>query len=178
MFNIGRTIQRYAEGQVEQIAENFVTSLINATPLGPGLAVARRVSALAESGGMSEVERLLSQIRLPSFQGRSFFDKLGNAILNPPTAAPSGRRRPKWTRGGWARSRQEWLDEGWRHDWRSQPRDMRGRWIPGRLDYPLQKKLGISRRGRKIRRFRKIHRQAGRNIARGIVASWGRSDGN
>lgn len=171
MFGIG-LIQEIVEGKIEKVATALVMEAINATPIG-------RVSSFVRSGGVSEVKKLLGPIS--SLRGGDLTSKLDSAFYSTlGFDHPTDRRKPQWTRGGWARSRQEWLNESWRHDWRSQPRDLKGRWIPGRLDHPVQgaprrgSTFSVSRRGRKIRRFKSRYKAAGRKAARGIVASWGR----
>lgn len=149
---LGSLITNLIEGKFEKVARTLVMEAVNASSIGVVLNSVDQVTSFLQSN-------LIQQ-------------EIKGGVKT------FARRKAKWQRGGWAKSRQEWLDEGWRHDWRSQPRDAKGRWVAGRLDYPLQKKLGVSRRGRKIRRFRKKYRAAGRSAARGIIASWGRSDGN
>lgn len=160
--------------KVEQLGRDLISDVIGATAFGAGLSATRRFGRAVETGGASELNRLRDQwlntvrpARLPGLRG---LQKVLDYQNRP-------RRTFKWQRGGWARSRQEWLDEGWRHDWRSQPRDLRGRWIPGRLDYPLQTKLRVSRRLRRLRRVRNANRRVGRAMARGIVSSWGQDGG-
>jgi hypothetical protein len=72
------------------------------------------------------------------------------------------RARSAWGRSNWARGRDDWLDNKWKHDWRSQPRDALGKWVPGRLTYTesqLQYK-GKTRAGRRTKRRRRLRRQA------------------
>lgn len=172
-------IKDLLENKIEEVVEHVVMEVIHATgesPLGTGLEIAERAEKFFKSGGASEVNIALGRLGLSSLRGAV------NLIAHPPTA----RREPQWVRSGWAKSRQEWLNESWRHDWRSQPRDLKGRWIPGRLPYPVAgaprkgTKWGVSRRGRQIlarRRMKNKYRKIGRKIGRDFVASWGR-DGN
>lgn len=71
--------------------------------------------------------------------------------------------RPDQGHWKWSKSRRDWLNEDWKHDWRSQPRDKVGRWIPGRL-----KTIYISTGAKKIRsaRRRAIRKQV-REMMRG-----------
>jgi|SRR6188508_1478372 hypothetical protein len=82
----------------------------------------------------------------------------------------SFRRSSKWSRSEWASSREDWLGNQWKHDWRSQPRNALGKWIPGRLsaiESQLQykgKKAG--RRTKRRRRLRRAARLRGRKMAK------------
>ena len=58
------------------------------------------------------------------------------------------------------RSRQQWLDEAWRHNWRSQPRDWHGRWTPGRLKHPYMTKGARRIRAKRRSAARKAVREA------------------
>lgn len=81
-------------------------------------------------------------------------------------------------------SHEQWMKEnGWRFDWRSQPRrpagtDAGGEWMEGRLDYPVAVKYTLSRRERQ-RRTRAIKAYKARQIAGGkpktrtIRTAWG-----
>lgn len=166
------------EGAVGKIVENKFERmgrdlLMNATPFGSALGVAGRFGEFLETGGMSELDRLgrqwLSGLRpSTSFPGSGILRRMQNAMMQ------TGQRRIyNWQRGGWATSRQDWLENNWRHNWRSQPRDLIGRWIPGRLSYPVSALPKVSRRVRRIRRIRNANRRVGRQAARGIVSSWG-----
>jgi hypothetical protein len=80
------------------------------------------------------------------------------------------RSKSAWGRSEWAKGRDDWLDNHWRHDWRSQPRNAIGKWIPGRLPYvPTYLQTKGKTIGRKTKRRRKLRRQArlrGRRMAK------------
>ena len=80
------------------------------------------------------------------------------------------RERSEWGRSNWATSRDDWLDNKWRHDWRSQPRNALGQWIPGRLTTAaaaLQYKgKKIGRRTKRRRKLRRLSRLRGRKAAK------------
>jgi hypothetical protein len=80
------------------------------------------------------------------------------------------RSKSAWGRSEWAKGRDDWLDNHWRHDWRSQPRNALGKWIPGRLPYiPTYLQTKGKTIGRKTKRRRKLRRQArlrGRRMAK------------
>src|SRR6185437_674263 len=91
--------------------------------------------------GGSEVSRLgeevLGKLRPGSVPYSSAVKKLLGLLRQSPEAGQQGGSGPhgRWTHADWAKTRQDWLDNRWRHDWRSQPRDVEGRWVPGRLSY-------------------------------------------
>jgi hypothetical protein len=73
------------------------------------------------------------------------------------------RARSAWGRSNWARGRDDWLDNHWKHDWRSQPRDALGKWVPGRLTYvETQLQYKGKKAGRRTKRRRALRRQARR----------------
>jgi hypothetical protein len=78
-----------------------------------------------------------------------------------------------WGRTNWAQSRQDWLDNHWRHDWRSQPRNVLGQWIPGRLNYIAPALMYQGKKpGRTVRTFRKkrrARRAAARKLAKQLM---------
>lgn len=80
------------------------------------------------------------------------------------------RERSEWGRSNWATSRDDWLNNKWRHDWRSQPRDVFGKWVPGRLTTAaaaLQYKgKKIGRRTKRRRQLRRLARLRGRKAAK------------
>jgi hypothetical protein len=85
------------------------------------------------------------------------------------------RKKFQWQRGGWAKSRQDWLDEGWKHDWRSQPRNFIGWWVPGRLPYPVVTVAKVSRKKRRARKLHRFYREAGRRAVSDMrKSSWSR----
>lgn len=154
-------LERLVAKKLEGLGEELIMSLL---PQGTG--VIGRVAQAVATGGQSELNRVRSQWlssltpqRLP---GQGMLGRLENAFLKNEHLLnrPSG----KWQK--WSKSRQEWLDEKWRHDWRTQPRDWHGRWSPGRLRHPY-----ISKGARRIRRVR---RREARAAVRGIMSSWGR----
>lgn len=61
--------------------------------------------------------------------------KLSEQIQKSFQIAAREQSRPEQGHWKWSKSRNDWLNEDWKHDWRSQPRDKLGRWIPGRLKH-------------------------------------------
>lgn len=117
-----------------------------------------RVFKAVSTGGMSEFERARDQF-LNQFKPRPLpgLRRVGSIFSAAGRSKRRRRIRPgTWQASNWARSRDDWLDNRWRHDWRSQPRDELGRWIPGRLDYIASDLRWRGKRvGRVIKRRRK-----------------------
>jgi hypothetical protein len=73
----------------------------------------------------------------------------------------SWRARSAWGRSNWAKGRDDWLDNHWKHDWRSQPRDAMGKWVPGRLTYvQAQLQYKGKKAGRRTKRRRALRRRS------------------
>jgi len=151
------SLDELIEDKLESTGRDLITNLILAIPIGPGFAAAQRFAEAIESGGAREYERArgqwLNAIK-PSFidpgTGSGLSRKVLDAFKNASEKAIKESSRPEAGHWKWSRSRREWLNEDWRHDWRSQPRDKLGRWIPGRLKTiyvaPKLKKLRSARR--------------------------------
>ena len=159
-------LEKMVESKLESIGENFLTK-----QLSGGSAMGQRIAEAISSGGVSEFNRIgedfiKSQIAnvMPTRWYNSLRRRVHGAHGRNPAAA--------WARTDWASSRDDWLDNRWRHDWRSQPRDMKGRWIPGRLQYIAEQlQYRGTRTGRKKLRdakLRKIARKKGRRAAKKI----------
>src|SRR5512139_443302 len=154
-------IEKLIEKKLEDMGEDLLMQLVSSAL--PGMVVAQRAARAVETGGASEFNRLrnewLSAVTPASLPGTGMISRLQKAFEKNKhlLTRPEG----KWQT--WKKSRQEWLDESWRHDWRTQPRDPHGRWTPGRLRHPY-----ISKGARRIRRAR---RKAAREAVR---AAWTR----
>lgn len=155
-------IEALVEKKAADLGKDLIDNLISSSPLGIGLQIAKRV----EGGGSNEFKRMrdawLNSLQ-PTSPHSGLLGRIGNNFQkqfagSQSQGAPEGPG--KWT---WSRSRQEWLDESWKHNWRSQPRDRRGRWIKGRL-----KTVYVSQSARKIRnKRRRAIRKGVREIMRG-----------
>jgi len=162
----------------------------------------RSASDLLESGGTSALNRMGQQwINSLKPSQPAPLRALQRLLGGGSTSAGSGRRRGssrqeriewlksqgKWQGeqrrrlGGW--TRQEWLDNRWRRDWRSQPRvpagtDAGGEWMEGRLDYQISAGSTVSRKQRqkrtKLLKAYKRRMTANGIKARDIKTSWGR----
>lgn len=180
-------IEKLIRDKIEDMGEDLIgQALSNVMPMA---GAAQRALTALETGGVSEFARLRSQwlhslIPSTSFPGGGALRRLQGAfeknkhLLSRPGGikltwegsgwdAPDVKWKRSWSETGghwkWSKSRQEWLDVSWRHDWRTQPRDPHGKWIPGRLRHPY-----ISKGARRIRRAR---RKAAREA---VKAAWTR----
>ncbi len=172
-------IDRLVEKAVERAGEKLIEQIISATPLGAAFDATQRIGAAVATGGVSEMERLrqqwLNSIRPPSGPMTRGFRKI-DSFLRKTFATKAEHTWHRRGVGPWAQSREQWLSEGWQHDWRSQPRNRIGEWIPGRLPYPVTGvtygKPPVSRRLQQLRKRRRAWRAAGRQIIR---SSWSNS---
>ena len=174
------------ERAVQRAGEQLIEQVVSATPLGEVFNIADRLVEGLQTGGESEVRRMsrrwIGAMRRgmpgPARQASRLVGRM-QTNLQRAIDVKYPRRKPLWQRTGWAMSRQQWLNESWMHDWRSQPRrpagtDEGGEWMAGRLPYPVGKvgHLTTSRRKRYVRRVKAKRRAAGRKIAREIISSW------
>jgi len=105
-------------GKLEKIGEDFILDKLSGA-FGPS---GKRIGRLLLSSGSSEFE--------------SARDEWLTKALGLQTAPPVSRGDKRYGKSTWALTREDWLENKWRHDWRSQPRDpATGRWLPGRLEY-------------------------------------------
>ncbi len=153
-------IEELILNKIKDVGKEKIKELIQETPLGEPLGQARefkeRFMGAIESGGATEFRRVRNQwlndlkksldYKRSGQSATRFAKKIDDFFQQ----AAQDQGRPKGGYWKWSRSRQEWLDEGWRHDWRSQPRNLIGRWVPGRLNFiyvsPRLKKIRSARR--------------------------------
>lgn len=156
-------VEELVEKKVADLGKDLIADLISASPIGTGIKIAKMV----EGGGANEFKRMrdawLNSLQ-PTAPHSGLLGRIGNDFQKQFVGASQSQMAPegpgKWT---WSKSRQEWLDESWKHDWRSQPRDSKGRWIKGRLN-----SIYVSASARKKRnRNRRIIRKRVREIMRG-----------
>lgn len=151
-------ISQHVQRRLEGTGRRFISDIIQMTPLGAGLALAGRAQSFLESGGESEFGLTMPSLpSAPAFVKR-FARSLQVEAGKYDRRGGRGRQPPTWRTMGYE-SRKQWLDDRWRRDWRSQPRNRIGWWIPGRLDYPVAM---FSRRQIRIKRIRKESRAMGR----------------
>lgn len=178
-------IEKIIANKLENMGEEMLMQLVGRAL--PGLDIAQRVATAVETGGASEFNRLRDQwlhslVPSTSVPGSGIARRLQNAFEKNKhlLSRPGGTKltwvgkdwndpNKKWVRvedsptGGhwkWSRSRREWLDVSARYDWRTQPRDPRGRWTEGRLRH-----VYVSKGNRRARRER---RKLARLAARGM----------
>jgi hypothetical protein len=149
--------------KLDELGEDFLTK-----QLGGQFGALERLAQGIDTRGQSEFDRLrnqwMSKAKGPSLPGQSIVNKIFNTLDKASGSGRSGQNRyngARWAKSEWARSRNDWLDNHWKHDWRSQPRNARGEWIPGRLDYvQTQLRYKGTKPGRRTKRRRKLRRQA------------------
>jgi hypothetical protein len=170
-------LEKVLEDKLEGLGEEYLMKYL----AGPFDGAGQRISQAIKTGGASEIERLgqdwLNAAMPRPLPGSAFLNKMQNALVVS-GQQPSRRRihgahgagSEAWSRTDWASSRDDWLGNRWRHDWRSQPRDEHGRWVPGRLDYiAIALQYQGTRKGRSKRRklrLRRLARTRGRRAAK------------
>jgi hypothetical protein len=174
-------VSNLIENKLQSLGQKMVTDMVGQVVTAPSFAQIPIISDFQRGR-----DQWLNAILRPLQQLPGPLGTFANAAgLGSYSQVPMGQRGahagPAWQRTDWAASRQDWLDNKWKHDWRSQPRDILGRWMPGRLDYiPSALQYTHSRAGRVLRKRRqqqRARRAAYRPLARQFIASWGR-DGN
>lgn len=155
------------ENILQKKLEGMGQSLIMSYLGGPA-GTASRIQQAVATGGQSEFDRTRDQFLhslMPSGGRAGGVARKIGALFDASGRGYRGRghgrgRAGSWQASTWAASRQDWLDNHWHHDWRSQPRDEHGRWIPGRLDYIAAQfqYRGKPHKGRTVLRRRKRRR--------------------
>jgi len=169
----GGAIDELLSKKLEELGEDFIRSQLSG-PLG-------FLANFAEGDFEGQRDAWLNKVTsssmpsLPNLPHQGLLNKIFKIVEQGTRAQGKGKGRggskAKWTRSAWAKSRNDWLDNHWKHDWRSQPRDpVSGRWLPGRLDEADASAMKRGKQvGRKTKRRRKLRRQArarGRKAAR------------
>jgi len=134
-------IEELVREKIEDLGREKISELIRHTPLGAGMEFSDRFMNTIEKGGEKQFKRArdqwLNSLVKPA-KGTGTANRLAKKIQTAFQKAAEEEyeksSKPKQGFWKWSRSRQEWLNEDWRHDWRSQPRNLIGRWIPGRLN--------------------------------------------
>lgn len=154
-------VEELIEKKIADLGKDLISEVVNSSPLGLALSVTKQL----KSGlGANEYNRMreawLNSLLPTPPTNAGLLGRVTGILQNELNGATQDKSSGKWT---WSKSRNEWLDESWKHNWRSQPRDSRGRWIPGRL-----KTVYISAGVRKARnKRRRLIRKGVREIIRG-----------
>ena len=130
------------EEKIVSLGKDLISDIIRSSPLGIGISVIQKLGAV-EFKRMRDAWLNTLQPVSPS---SGMLGRISNSFQQI-AAGAEPQKDGKWT---WSKSRREWLDESWKHNWRSQPRDRRGRWIKGRL-----KTIYVSTSARKSRSARR-----------------------
>lgn len=149
-------ISEAVKKQMEEMGTDLLRDLVSEfIPSVPGLG---RVQKALMTGGASEFNQArnswLNRLRPAPLPGTGILQSLSKKLGDNLPSRPEGKY---WS---WSQSRREWLNRDWRHDWRTQPRDFHGRWVPGRLKTPF-----IPRR---LKRQKRALRRIARKTAKGI----------
>jgi len=170
---LGDVLLKKLEGMGEDLIMDFV---------GGPLSSSQRVTKAIDTGGESEFDKarnkFISGFKPAQLPYSGMLRKIGRAFGGKGRGGAKrsrhGAKPGTWQASSWAASREDWLDQQWQHDWRSQPRDVRGRWIPGRLEYIAEqlKYRGKRRAGRltlRRRKLRKMRKIATRRMLRDLM---------
>ena len=152
-------ISQLVEQKLEELGSSFIKDFIGQEI--PGSSAFNRFQRTLTTGGASEFDRarqsFLNQFRPSALPGSGLLRNLEKVLGQAQDQAQQQQPGKNFV---WSKSRQQWLDKSWQHDWRSQPRDERGRWIKGRLKYPYV--------SRKLKKQRRGYRRAARKAIRGF----------
>ena len=162
-FGASNDIEALVAKKLEDMGQEFLLGWLS----GPS-ATANRIQQAIQTGGLSEINRA-GDGALRNMMPARWYAPLRRRIHGE----HSLRSQAAWGRTDWATSREDWLDNRWLHDWRSQPRDVRGRWIPGRLQYIEQSMQyrGAKPGRRKLAklRARRLGKLVGKRTARRLL---------
>ena len=149
-------IEQLVFKKVEELGKDVIKDLVRSTPLGAGIRAAGKFQSWTGGGPSNfkqERDQWLNSLVEPSKKpgtGSRLSKKIQEAFDKVVNAKPEGSKKNKWD---WYNSRKDWLsNEGWQHDWRSQPRNLAGRWIKGRLNYIYVARGNASKKVRSVRR--------------------------
>jgi hypothetical protein len=142
------SLEKLVIEKLETMGEQFLKDMISKST---GVDLIGRGKAALASGGRSEVNRARSSwLQGPSVPNLSGSGSGGSSDRIEKSFFKNKQGQSKGQKPTWSGSRREWLDANWRHTWESQPRDVEGRWKPGRLKHPY-----ISKGARRIRSKRR-----------------------
>lgn len=160
-------LTKLVENKLESMGEDALMSLIG----GP-IAMAGQVGNILQTGGAANFNRLRDQWLNNLKPGPLPYQKMLQRVFESREHHRGRDRAAKWTRTDWAKSRQDWLNNLWQHNWESQPRDYHGRWIIGRLSRPYVARHPKRQKGIKARRLRNKRRRMARRLARQMLQQY------
>lgn len=172
-MSLARAVAKLVEEKVADYGTGVIMQALASTPVGLTLAASSELAQMVKGGVLPTSIPGLGRLNFTA-TGQELLRRLQIKIQNP----KGGGRKARWQRGGWAKSRKDWLSNAWKHDWRSQPRHpaggaMRwsGTWMDGRNAFPTMNAPRVgkgvqmsSRKKRQRRRYRKYGRLAARSL--------------
>jgi len=177
----GNLIDKILASKLEDLGEEFLRKQLGGGGLDFGTGIG--LPKFKSHNNMDQLRRAwFNKHGTTTFKGpEDLFEKIMATMGDKSPGGPGGaggsrRAQARWTKTDWARSRQDWLDNRWKHDWRTQPRSaVTGQWLPGRLDdaAAIMRYQG-TKAGRRTLRRRKQRRKAklsGRRAARKLFKS-------
>ena len=169
----GNLVDKLLETKLEKLGEDFLRKQLSGS-----FGVLSGMPKFGTSGEFNKLRDAWFKQGHGGFgEHGDFIEKLFSTMEHAgDSKAPGGRSgnrraQARWAKTDWARSRADWLDNKWKHDWRTQPRStVTGQWLPGRLDnIATTLRYQGSKAGRRTLRRRKQRRKArlsGRRAAR------------
>lgn len=145
-------IEKIIGKKIEELGKGLISDLVKASIGDLAKKSAKNLGQAILGGTPNEFKRArdlwLNAVHETPLTGPA--SKLSMKLQKAFQIAAREQTRPEEGHWKWSKSRQDWLNENWKHDWRSQPRDKIGRWIPGRLKTifvsPSLKKVRSARR--------------------------------
>jgi len=168
MFGI-EAITKFVEEKISDFGADAIMEFVSDSPIGAAFSAMTKMSEFIESSGTSGLNELISHEAKHftyKYKGSELIKKIQDSFEHPTHLS-------EWQRVDWAGSRENWLANRWRHDWRSQPRNRIGEWIVGRLPYPVSAvgigkgKSRTSRSRRRVNRYKRYGRLAARSYSFG-----------
>jgi len=152
-------IKKEVTKEIKKIAKEMLNDFLNEqTGINPAIQTGKRFQRMAKRPFQALQQQLTPDEAADEEQ--TIFDQLIRTVERGGNITVRRELKRAERRLGWKQSRQYWLGEAWKHDWRSQPRDVHGRWIQGRLSRPFVSK--------NVRRTISARRRAARQAFRAM----------
>lgn len=175
-------MEEFVAQRIRSLGRDFIREALDETPFGAvrsGYDFKQRLGEFLEPGGIQKYFRekgkeglnKLKEELLGSAKGKPKIVAAINKIFDE--AYTDQQNQPQFQK-----SHIDYLADAWMHDWRSQPRNIIGEWVPGRLTYPvvvIGKRPYIGRRVKQRRKQKRYYRKIGRLKIKSIVSSWGKT---